>query len=42
LCVAPAASWQLLASSDPAPGSAIVITLESGAPWRTVGVRRLV
>jgi Kef-type K+ transport system membrane component KefB len=42
LCVAPAASWQLLASSDPAPGSAIVITLESGAPWQTVGVRRLV
>ena len=42
LCIAPAASWQLLASSDPPPGSAIVITLESGAPWQTDGDRQLV
>ncbi|MBV9165687.1 MAG: cation:proton antiporter [Solirubrobacterales bacterium] len=42
LCVAPATSWQLLASSDPAPGSAIVIVLESGAPAPAEGERDLV
>lgn len=42
LCVASATSWQLLASSDPPPGSAIVIALESGAPWQTDGGRQLV
>ncbi len=42
LCVAPAASWQLLASSEPPPGSAIVIVLESGAPWQADGDRELV
>jgi hypothetical protein len=41
LCIAPATSWQLLASSDPPPGTAIVIVLESGAPWQTDGARRL-
>jgi nucleotide-binding universal stress UspA family protein len=41
LCIAPATSWQLLASSDPPPGSAIIITLESGAPSQTVGERQL-
>ncbi len=35
LCIAPATSWELLASSDPPPGTAIVIVLESGAPWHT-------
>jgi len=34
LCIAPATSWQLLASSDPPPGTAVVIVLESGAPWQ--------
>jgi Na+:H+ antiporter len=33
LCIAPAESWQLLASSDPPEGAAIVIVLESGMPW---------
>jgi hypothetical protein len=42
LCVAPATSWQLLAASEPAPGSAIVVTLESGAPWQPDGDRRMV
>jgi hypothetical protein len=42
LCVAPATSWQLLASAAPPPGSAIMITLESGAPWQSDGDRQLV
>jgi hypothetical protein len=33
LYVVPATAWQLLASAEPAPGTAIVIVLESGAPW---------
>ncbi len=33
LCIAPAESWQLLATSDPPEGAAIVIVLESGMPW---------
>jgi hypothetical protein len=33
LYVVPAKAWQLLTSADPAQGSAIVIVLESGAPW---------
>jgi hypothetical protein len=37
LCVAPATSWQLLAFSDPPPGSAAVIVLEPGAPWHRRG-----
>ncbi len=41
LCVAPATSWQLLASSEPPPGSAIVIVLDSGAPAQPDGDRRL-
>jgi hypothetical protein len=31
--VVPAMVWQLLASVDPPPGTAMVIVLESGAPW---------
>jgi Kef-type K+ transport system membrane component KefB len=31
--VVPATGWQLLASADPSPGTAIVVVLESGAPW---------
>jgi Kef-type K+ transport system membrane component KefB len=42
LCVAPATSWQLLAASDPPPGTAIVVTLESGAPSQPDGGRQLV
>jgi Sodium/hydrogen exchanger family/Universal stress protein family len=42
LCVAPATSWQLLAASDPPPGSALVVTLESGAPSQPDGARQLV
>jgi hypothetical protein len=42
LCVAPATSWQLLAASDPPPGSAIVVTLESGAPSQPDGDRQLI
>jgi Kef-type K+ transport system membrane component KefB len=41
LAIAPATSWQLLASSDPPPGTALIITLESGAPWRGDGDQRL-
>ncbi len=41
LAIAPATSWQLLASSDPPPGTALIITLESGAPWQTDGDRWL-
>lgn len=41
--VAPATSWELLASSDPPPDTAIIITLESGAPLRVADdVRELV
>ncbi len=32
LCIAPAASWQLLAFSDPPPGAAVIIVVESGVP----------
>jgi hypothetical protein len=42
LCIAPAASWQLMAASEPPPGSAIVVALESGAPWQADGDRQLV
>ena len=42
LCVAPATSWQLLAASEPPPGTAIVVTLESGAPGQPDGSRQLV
>jgi nucleotide-binding universal stress UspA family protein len=33
LSVVPATAGPLLASADPAPGTAMVIVLESGAPW---------
>ncbi len=32
LCIAPAASWQLLAFSDPPDGAAVIIVLEPGVP----------
>jgi Na+:H+ antiporter len=41
LCIAPATSWQLLAFSDPPPGAAIVIVLDSGAPAQPGGDRRV-
>jgi Kef-type K+ transport system membrane component KefB len=33
LYVVPGRAWPLLASADPSPGTAIVVVLESGAPW---------
>lgn len=42
LCVAPATSWQLMAAADPPPGSAIVVTLESGSPSQPDGDRQLI
>ncbi|MBV9005701.1 MAG: cation:proton antiporter [Solirubrobacterales bacterium] len=35
LCIAPAASWQLLAFSDPPAGAAVIVVLEPGVPLIT-------